>query len=229
MRAPRAAGGDGPDGRTLARVGAASTRRRGSAASACTSSSPRTSNRARRAPRPTRSSSSSTGPVSEIASRLGTIEDAKTLAGLLLYLQAGNRTGKVRPLEDRRRQGDQVRRVPRRADACGRARARATRPRGDRRDGRGRRELVPRRRVQGRRRAHRLGRRRLGGLRAPAEGEGADRAGVRPAARRARALHVPAHRRRRAAHARARRQRDHGRRLRDRRDRRPARCRCSRR
>ena len=40
----------------------ASTRRRDSAASACTSSSPRTSNRARRAPRPTRSSSSSTGP-----------------------------------------------------------------------------------------------------------------------------------------------------------------------
>ncbi|MDX6388238.1 MAG: ADP-ribose pyrophosphatase [Gaiellaceae bacterium] len=29
-------------------------------------------------------------PVRDIASKLGTIEDAKTLAGLLLYLQAGN-------------------------------------------------------------------------------------------------------------------------------------------
>src|SRR5207237_1001461 len=58
--------------------------------------------------------------------------------------------------EDRRRQGDQVRRVPRGADAGGCARARATRSRRSRRDGSGRRELVPGRRLQGDRRARRV-------------------------------------------------------------------------
>ena len=60
-----------------------------------------------------------------------------------------------------------------------------------------------------------LGRRGLGRVRPPAEGEGADRGRVRAAARGADPLHVPAHRRRRAAHARARRLRRHGGRLRD--------------
>ena len=50
-----------------------------------------------------------------------------------------------------------------------------------------------------------IGRRHVGGGRAPAEGEGADRGRVRAAARRPRPLHVPPSRRRRAAHAGARR------------------------
>ena len=54
------------------------------------------------------------------------------------------------------------------------------------------------------------------------EGEGADRAGVQAAARRARPVHVPPHRRGRAADACARRQRHRGGRLRDGRDGRPA-------
>ena len=129
----------------------------------------------------------------------------------------------------RRREGDQAAGVPGRADAGRRTRARAARPRGDRRDGRGRRERLPRHGLRGQRRTHRHGRRGLGAGRAAAQGEGADRARVRPPARGARPLHVPPHRRRRAADAGARRQRDRRRRLRDRRDGRPARCRCSRR
>ena len=134
----------------------------------------------------------------------------------------GRPRGMVRRHEDRRRQGDQARRVPRRADAGRRARARPARPRRRRRDRRRARQRVPRRRVPGGRRADRLGRRRLGRVRAPAEGQGADRARVRAAARRPRALHLPPHRGRRAADAGARRQRRHRRRVRDGRDGRPA-------
>ena len=76
---------------------------------------------------------------------------------------------------DRRREGDQAGRVPRRADAGRRARARPPRPRGRRRDRRRPRERVPGRDVHGGRRADRGGRRGLGARRAPAEGEGADR------------------------------------------------------
>ena len=79
------------------------------------------------------------------------------------------------------------------------------RPRGRGRDGRRGRQRVPRRRLRARRRADRVGRRRLGALRPGAEGQGADRVGVRAAARRADPLHLPAHRGRRAADARARR------------------------
>ena len=65
--------------------------------------------------------------------------------------------------EDRRRQGDQDRRVPRRADAGGRARARAARPRRRwSRPGAGVGQRVRRRRVRGGRRAHRVRRRGLG-------------------------------------------------------------------
>ena len=81
------------------------------------------------------------------------------------------------------------------------------RSRGHRRDRRRGRQRVPRRAVHGRRRADRLGRRGVGARRAAAEGQGADRARVRAAARRADAVHVPAHRRRRAADAGARRER----------------------
>ena len=77
---------------------------------------------------------------------------------------------------DRRRQGDQDRRVPRRADAGRRARARPARPRGARRDGRRRRAApspTPHYERVGARIA--LGRRGLGDGRAAAQGEGADR------------------------------------------------------
>ena len=69
-------------------------------------------------------------PLDELPSLLDEIEDAKTLVGLLLllryrvdgrFLTRINRVG-LRRDEDRRRQGDQARRVPRRADA-GRARS----------------------------------------------------------------------------------------------------------
>ena len=99
----------------------------------------------------------------------------------------------------------------------------------DRRAGRRRRLGLRRRGLHRGRRADRSGRRGLGLGRAAAEGEGADRRGVRPAPRGSDALHVPPHRRRRAADARAARIRHH-RRSRTRRSRRPtATCRCSRR
>ena len=68
-------------------------------------------------------------PVAEIEARLGEIEDAKSLVGLLLYLRTATALGSPRR-EDRGRQGDQARRVPRRTDAGGRARARPARARG---------------------------------------------------------------------------------------------------
>ena len=70
-------------------------------------------------------------------------------------------------------------------------------------------------------RADRLGRRRLGRRRAPAQGQGAGRRRVRPAARRARPLHLPPPRGRRGPDARARRERNLRRRVRDRRDEQP--------
>ena len=99
------------------------------------------------------------------------------------------------------------------------ARARPARSRGGRRDGRRRRERVPGRRLRARRRDDRVGRRRVVERRPSAQGEGADRARVSAAARRADALHVPPHRRRRAADARTRRLGDHRDRVRDGRDR----------
>ncbi len=112
----------------------------------------------------------------------------------------------VPPRADRRRQGDQDRRVPRGADPGRRARARPARARGARRDDRRRRQRVPRRRTTS----------------APARGSSPSTTSgaqaelllkvkepieprVRAAARGARPLHVPPHRRRRAADARARR------------------------
>ena len=77
------------------------------------------------------------------------------------------------------------------------------------RAGRRRRVGLRRRGLRRRRRADRVRRGRLGLGRAAAQGEGADRGGVRPAAGGADALHVPAHRRGRAADARARRLGDH--------------------
>ena len=102
-----------------------------------------------------------------------------------------------------RRQGDQARRVPSRPHAGGRARARRPRARGGRRDGRRSGELVHRRRVRARGRAHRPGGRGLGDERPPAEGQGADRARIRPPPRGPDPLHLPPHRRGRAADARA--------------------------
>ncbi len=102
---------------------------------------------------------------------------------------------------DRSCQGDQAARVSRRPHARRRARARAARPRRDRRAGRRRRVGLHRRRLHRGRREDRLGRRGLGLGGAAAEGEGADRRGVRPASRGPDAVHVPPHRRRRAADA----------------------------
>ena len=119
---------------------------------------------------------------------------------------------------DRSCQGDQAARVSRRPHARRRARARAARPRGHRRAGRRRRLGLHRRRLHRGRRADRPGRRGLGLGGAAAEGEGADRRGVRPAPRGPDAVHVPAHRRRRAADARAARIRHHRDRVRDGRD-----------
>ena len=121
--------------------------------------------------------------------------------------------------EDRRREGDQVRRVPRRADAGGRARADQPRPRGDGRDRRrepGARSPTPPTSGSAR---DRPGRRGLGLERPAAQGQGADRGRVRAPARGADALHLPPHRGRRAADAGARRLGRDGGRLRDGRDR----------
>ena len=143
---------------------------------------------------------------------------------LLVSVSALQRTvpGLYRPARhaDRGREGDQAAGVPCRADAGRSARARPARPRGDRRAGRraGRGFADEAYAAAGRSRRSR----RSGAGRAAPQGEGADRARVRSAARGARPLHVPAHRRGRAADARARRLRDHGDRVRDGRDGRPA-------
>ena len=122
----------------------------------------------------------------------------------------------------RRRQRDQAGRIPRRPDPCGRARARAARPRGHGRDRRRRRQLLPGRRTtrpsaRASSRSTRRGRRpsMLLKVKEPIA------AGVPPAARRPRPLHLPPPRRRRAAHPRADRERHDRHRLRDGRDRRP--------
>ena len=122
---------------------------------------------------------------------------------------------------DRSCQGDQAARVSRRPHARGRARARSARSRGDRRAGRRCRVGLHRRRLHRGRRADRPGRRGVGLGGAPAEGEGADRRGVRPAPRRPDAVHVPPHRRRRAADACAARLGHHRDRVRDGRDAQP--------
>ena len=95
--------------------------------------------------------------------------------------------------EDRRSEGNQEPRVPRRPDARERARVRRARPFGDGAGGR-RRGDRPRRRAVPRGRRH-AGRQRAGGVRQgrhDRQGQGAAAAGVRDAAPRPAALHLPA-------------------------------------
>ncbi len=84
---PRVARGVRPRRRRRGGSWLRSGRRPGSAASGCTSSPPRASSRAGPTPRRTRRSRSSAGRSPRLESHLGEIEDAKTLAGLLLYLR----------------------------------------------------------------------------------------------------------------------------------------------
>ena len=111
--------------------------------------------------------------------------------------------------------------VPGGAHPCRGDRAGAGRARGARRARGGGGLLDPGRRLHGRRRADRRRRRRRVGRRRPAaEGQGADRRGVRPAAPRPDALHLPPPRRVQGVHRRAGRLGHDGDRLRDRPDRR---------
>ena len=121
--------------------------------------------------------------------------------------------------EDRRRQGDQARRVPHRADAGRRARADQPRPRGDR--SRRAPGWAARFRTSAYERVgarDRLGRRGLGPSDLLLKVKEPIAAEYGAAARGPDALHVPPHRGRRAADARARRLGRHGGRLRDGRD-----------
>ena len=129
-----------------------SGRRPASAASTCISTSLKGSRRATQIPTRMRRSRSCTGTSTSSRRSSARWRTRKLSPGCC------STPPPFRPLESarlahRRRQGDQDRRVPRRADACGRARARAEGARRALETARRRRQLLPGRRVRTRRRA----------------------------------------------------------------------------